>query len=221
MTSVSLQVFISHNKELLASSLPDNTSQVPGIASIQNSSLTFNNGQVEHVDSIVLCTGYTINFPFLHEDCSIRVNDNRVTPLYKHFINIEHPTMGIWGIPFIICPFPFFDSEVLMFLTFLEGKCSLPTKDEMYRDEEEEFLGRRNAGLPVRFSHRMGPLQWTYQDELFKIGGIPGTNVPHVIRNLYDYVHETRVKDLMHYKDLSYVIRGNTFSLAPSNRDET
>lgn len=43
--------------------------------------------------------GYSYTFPFLSADTGIHVDDNYVQPLYRHCINIEHPTMYIIGIP--------------------------------------------------------------------------------------------------------------------------
>lgn len=44
-------------------------------------------------------TGYVFSFPFLTVDSGLCVRDNFVVePLYKHLININHPTMAIVGL---------------------------------------------------------------------------------------------------------------------------
>lgn len=64
-------------------------------------------------DTFIFCTGYKFSFPFLDDNCAIRVDHNRVTPLYKHLINIDHPTMCIVGVPTVVIPFPMFHVQVI------------------------------------------------------------------------------------------------------------
>lgn len=52
------------------------------------------------------------NFPFLHESCEIVVEENCVEPLYKHLVNINHPTMCFIGVPYYVCAFAMFDLQV-------------------------------------------------------------------------------------------------------------
>lgn len=48
----------------------------------------------------------------LSVDSGIHVEENYVQPLYKHIINIEHPTMAFIGIPTTLIPYPFMDLQV-------------------------------------------------------------------------------------------------------------
>lgn len=59
-----------------------------------------------------LFPGYLYNFPFLHRSCEIVVEDNCVEPLYKHMVNINHPTMCFIGVPYYVCAFSMFDLQV-------------------------------------------------------------------------------------------------------------
>lgn len=56
--------------------------------------------------------GYLYNFPFLHESCGIVVEDNCVEPLYKHVVNMNHPSMCFIGVPYYVCAFSMFDLQV-------------------------------------------------------------------------------------------------------------
>ena len=56
--------------------------------------------------------GYTCKYPFLDPTCKITVENETVKPLYKHFINIEHPTMCIIGIPRTPAGIALFDLQV-------------------------------------------------------------------------------------------------------------
>lgn len=86
--------------------------QVQGLESINGNNFTLNDGTIIIADALIYCTGYHFTFPFLTDECQIKVIDNYVTPLYKHLINIEHPKMAIVGIPSHIIPFPLFHYQV-------------------------------------------------------------------------------------------------------------
>lgn len=56
--------------------------------------------------------GYKYAYPFLSVDSGIHVDDNFVQPLYKHVINIEHPTMAFIGIPQSSLNYYLYDRQV-------------------------------------------------------------------------------------------------------------
>lgn len=87
--------------------------QVAGVESVHETTFRLKDGTtIDAIDVFLLCTGYKNNFPFLDKNCEIQVDSNYVTPLYKHFINIEHPSMCIIGIPTVVVPFPMFHVQV-------------------------------------------------------------------------------------------------------------
>jgi len=56
--------------------------------------------------------GFNYNFPFLSSDCGITTSGYGVEPLYKHFINIEHPTMCFLVLANHVSPMQLADLEV-------------------------------------------------------------------------------------------------------------
>lgn len=48
----------------------------------------------------MLLEGYQFTFPFLDDNCELRVDESYVNPLYKHCINAKHPTMAVIGYVF-------------------------------------------------------------------------------------------------------------------------
>ncbi|XP_011635501.1 flavin-containing monooxygenase FMO GS-OX-like 2 isoform X1 [Pogonomyrmex barbatus] len=107
------RVYLSHNHDKLISSLPSNMIQVAGVESIHGTTFYLKDGTIiDTIDVFLFCTGYKYNFPFLDKNCGIQVESNYITPLYKHLINIEHPSMCIIGIPSNVVPFPMFHMQV-------------------------------------------------------------------------------------------------------------
>lgn len=93
-------VGLSHHSTLIAPDIfPENVVQLPDVESISDDGkVNFVNERAEAYDAIIFCTGYKYNFPFLTDECGIKTINNLVTPLYKHVINIEYPTMFFIGV---------------------------------------------------------------------------------------------------------------------------
>ena len=157
-------------------------------------------------DVLMLCTGYRYFFPFLTESCDISIEDERVTPLYKHIIHTKFPSLSFIGICKVICPFPQFDQQVKFVLSTLDGTLELPSQQEMELDIQEDFQRLLREGLPPHYAHTMGPRQWDYNDSLSKLGHFEP--IPRAVQILYDEVHRMRVKNLPTYKKRQYEITG-------------
>lgn len=89
-----------------------NVDMRPDVKRLTENGAIFKDGSQQDYSVIVYCTGYKYTFPFLSVDCGISVDDNYVQPLYKHCININHPTMALIGVPFYVCASQMFDLQV-------------------------------------------------------------------------------------------------------------
>lgn len=204
MFSLSLhQVLLAHRKPPLTSPLPENVHQVPGIQKLTPHTIILDDGQELTVDLILFCTGYQYSFPFLKDGCKIQVDDQEhITDLYKHCLNINHPSMVFIGIPKQICPFPQFDFQVRLFLAVLNGTFSLPSRGEMLADTAADEDMRKAKGMARRHWHHMGHMQWAYNDCIAQLAGIK--LLPSVVQNLYDHVHSVRAVDVVQYKNKNF-----------------
>lgn len=207
-----LQVYLSHNNPPLVTPLPSNVEQVPGIQSLGVKSVTFQNGREEDVDVVLCCTGYRYDFPFFTKECEVHVDDERVTPLYKHLIHTKYPSLSIIGVCKVIVPFPQFHVQVKFVLSTLDGSLKLPSKEEMDQDTKADFEKRLSKGLPSRHAHHMGSRQWDYNDDLLSLGQF--NSLPNVVHKLYDHIHNVRIKDLIGYKNDNYdIVDSDTYLL--------
>ncbi len=202
----SLQVFLCHRKEQLKSPLPDNLTQAPGIKEIKGNIVIFDNAEEAKVDALIFCTGYRFVFPFLTPECHLEIIDERVSPLYKHIVHTEYPSLSFMGLCKIVCPFPQFHCQVLFVLAALTGQMTLPSKVDMDKDTEKDYQWRLAQGMPHRHAHTMGTLQWGYNDMLAELAGFEP--IPRVVRKLYDHVHAYRVTQLQTYKQINYALGG-------------
>ena len=201
-----LKVYLSHKRNSLKSQCPDNVELKPGIQCLKDHAVVFQGGEEKEIDSLVLCTGYRYEFPFLSEDCKLDVTDERVTPLYKHLLHTQFPSLSFIGVCKVICPFPLFHMQVLLAMGVLDGSVELPSKEEMDEDIEADFRKRLELGLPWRYAHHMRERQWDYNDELAAI--VKCDPIPKVVSKLYVHVEVDRSTNVLNYKKKNYVLTG-------------
>jgi len=202
MSNFAEQVYLCHNKPRIESRLPANVQQHQGINNIDGRHVTLTDGQVLAPDCLLLCTGYEFDFPFLTPKCNVHIHDERITPLYKHIVHTQFPTLSFIGITKIICPFQQFNVQLKFALSVLDGSMALPSRAEMDADTERDYQQRLSEGLPHRYAHYMGKKQWDYSDQIASMAGCKP--ISKAVRTLFDSIHATRVKNLMEYKKINY-----------------
>ncbi|CAM0956252.1 unnamed protein product [Alopecurus aequalis] len=118
---------------------------------------------------------YLYDFPFLGDDSTISVDDNRVDPLYKHVFPIEvAPDLSFIGLPWKVIPFPLFELQSKWVAGVMSGRIKLPSKDEMIEDVKAIYLRLETHGWPKRYTHNFGGgYQFEYDDWLAEQCGHP------------------------------------------------
>ncbi|KAK9308846.1 hypothetical protein QLX08_001268 [Tetragonisca angustula] len=192
-----IRIYLSHNNERLNSSLPSNIIEVLGVEKIEEGKIFLKDQSSVTADVFMFCTGYRYSFPFLDENCGIRVDDNFIIPLYKHLINIDHPTMCIVGVPTVVVPFPMFHMQIQYFLALLEKRASLPTKLIMLENSKLKTSKKRHA-------HKLMDKQWDYNNSLADAGGFD--RLPKFYKLGYEAWSAQRKANLLNYKRARFVI---------------
>jgi cation diffusion facilitator CzcD-associated flavoprotein CzcO len=167
LASVADRVFLCHNRTPICGSLPGNLDQRSGIVEcISPRTLRLANGDSIEADALIFCTGYNFDVSFLSEKCKVKVVARRVSPLFKHLIHTEFPSLCFVGLPALVVPFPLFDLQAAWFCRVLTGESALPSRAEMDADTERELEavavqpGAGTAGRHRRNSESGGrPLQ--------------------------------------------------------------
>ena len=199
------QVYLSHLKTRYPFAMPSNVHQIGALSLIKTNSVLLEDGCEVEVDTILMCTGYAYSYPFLDDKCGISVDRNRITPLYKHLIHTQYPTLCIPCIGKATTPFPHIDHQIRFFLATLDGSVVLPSKEEMDADTRADYERRLESGMPHRYAHRMGKkLLREYHNDLSKLSDI--RPIPPVIFNIFDYVIDRLVGDYTNLKNDSITI---------------
>lgn len=209
LSSHARSVHLAHNNPALPTLLPANVRQVAGVREcVAADTFVLGDGSRLTASVVLLATGYSYSFPFLSPECGVEVTSRRVTPLFKHLVNINQPSMCFVGIPIQICPFPQFDLQIRYFVKTLTGEVALPSKQDMMTDlRQDEEWRRTELKLPEKHFHKMGTLQWRYNKEIAALGKLEP--ICNGVENLYNAVHERRRYCLPFYKNDKYSLVGS------------
>ena len=200
---VAKKVYLCHNNPPIPSSLPPSMEQRTGIGKVRGKEIELSDMTILHdIDVLLFCTGYHYSFPFLDASCHPKIENHVVSPLFKHMIHIEHPTLCFIGIPEKICPFPLFHLQVQFFVKSLTGHYILPSREDMLRDTANEKAAKQSKGIAEKHFHRLGAAQWDYNRSLCQMAGLAG--IPTVVEKLYNDVWERRRYNLTIYKEDAY-----------------
>ncbi|KAK0400086.1 hypothetical protein QR680_003348 [Steinernema hermaphroditum] len=137
----------------------------PNIKSFGKNNLIFeDNTCIEHVDTVVLATGFSFEFPIVENGELIKVHDNEVD-LYQYMYPLataKHNTLAILG---LIQPLgsimPISEMQARVFFDVLSGESQLPASHEMRHNmvEKRETMAKRYVDYNV------------YMDELAELIG--------------------------------------------------
>ena len=95
---------------------------------------------------------------FLAPDCGVTVSQRRVSPLFKHLVNINRPSMCFVGIPIQICPFLNFDLQIRYTSEDnIRADCAAEQRSDAGKStiRKEEEWRREELGLPDKYFHKM------------------------------------------------------------------
>ena len=206
VAKVAKHVLLSHKGEAGSCPFPENITETKSIKFIDNDGqVVFEDGCKSPADSIIFCTGYLYDFPFLDECCGIEVQNGRVFPLYKQIFNIQYPSMAFMGLSHLVCPFKLFSMQARWIVNVLSGEATLPSSEEMLEDYNKDCEIKVKAGIAERHFHRLvGGLQWEYYNTIAKLGNVEP--MEKVIEKLYNVVAHERTVNLLNYRETEYKV---------------
>jgi len=180
--------------------------EVPGIKRVTKNSVIFDDDTEEKVDSIILCTGYRYNMSFIED--VVTVENEHVSPIFKHLIHIEYPTLLFIGLPKEFACFRQNYETCHFVVRYLMGLVKLPSKAEMYEDVKKDLEYRKNLGLKETKAHNLGVkgLQWKWNREIAKIGGFKP--IPPLFERMWDKAIENMRSDFMHFREYIFQVTG-------------
>ncbi|KAM6907643.1 uncharacterized protein FYW49_014196 isoform 1-T1 [Xenentodon cancila] len=204
------QVTLSHRYPHLTLPLPPGIHQSSSVVAVEdNGSIRFQDGSVGVADVLMFCTGYNFRYPFLDAaELGLEIQDHLVSPLYRFMMPPAFPSLFFIGICKIICPFPNFNCQVLFAVAVLDGSVSLPPRQQMEEEVQQELQEKKEQGVAQRHLLKMDQDQWEYCQMLARSAGFPP--LPPVVRSLYEEVWRQRQIHPENYRRLNYRLVSDT-----------
>ncbi|XP_065367668.1 senecionine N-oxygenase [Calliphora vicina] len=200
ISKVAKKVTLSHHMpEAPKTIFKSNVNQKPDVSHIEGDTIYFKDNSCDKYSILFYCTGYKYAFPFLSADCGIYVDDNYVKHLYKHCLNIRHPSMAFIGIPYYVCAAQMCDLQARFVLTYWTDRQNLPSQNEMLEDTKDKMKQRFAKGLKKRQAHMMGEEQGFYYNDLAETAHIE--NIKPVMTALHNESSRRFLDDLLHFRD--------------------
>ena len=179
----------------------------PSIESIDNEGRLVVGDDAIGVDTLLFCTGYHYDFPFL-VGLTVKVEDDWVHPLYQDIILPVLPSLGFIGLPFLIIPFPIFEIQAKWYARQLTGGFDLPAEQEMNKAVRDRQKLLSSRGVLQRYFHRLGDQQFIYFNRLAGQCGEP--ELPDWFLQTWRDVGKLREQNMLGYKDVPFAARGLT-----------
>ncbi|DAA76291.1 TPA_exp: Uncharacterized protein A8136_0963 [Trichophyton benhamiae CBS 112371] len=146
----------SQQRPIISDNLIDNLSSgrvisLPAIRHVcDGTTIEMTDGTVIEVDSIVWCTGYTVDYSMLgksdptiydQKDACEMSNGRKMPRLYQNVISLQHPeSLAFMGnLSFMNPAFLMFDLASMAVAQLWKGTSRLPSKAEMNRQVDEQF----------------------------------------------------------------------------------
>ncbi len=134
--------------------------------------------QEEHVaddiDSIVFCSGYDYDFPFIDEESNIDITffpgERRVQPLYEQTWHAEVPNLSFIGIPHSIVPFPLSEIQAQSVVSQTKQQ-TIPCLSDRLAAASADANSGGPSNTRVQDTHNLGSFQWDFCRRIAKIGG--------------------------------------------------
>ncbi|XP_060079338.1 LOW QUALITY PROTEIN: uncharacterized protein LOC132558757 [Ylistrum balloti] len=202
------QIYIGHRKDKMQIKLPANVSERPDASHLDvGIKVVFLDGSETEVDSIIFCTGYSYDFPFLADD-TIQVKDERIKPLYKHLVHIKYHNLFFVGITRHVSYFMQAHEQAKAAVAILKGGIQLPSEQAMLEDAEREFQQKRqDYGMSHLHAHYlgMGDLEWKLNKDHAELCGFEP--LPPVLKSIMEHVKESRSADFCNFRKKNYFFK--------------
>lgn len=128
-------VTMSYRTKRMAYQWPKNIDEKFLLTKIEGRTVHFPDGTTRDFDSIIYCTGYKHNFPFLNDEIRL-VTGNSLYPdgLYKGIFFLNQPRIMYLAMQALLFGSSIFDSQAWYVRDYFLGRIVLPSKEEQAVD---------------------------------------------------------------------------------------
>ncbi|CAI2366978.1 unnamed protein product [Moneuplotes crassus] len=141
------------------------------ITEIKKDSVVFGDDSEEQIDTIIYATGYKYSFPFIDPDQKIVEFDSKRTngcyfgPLYKKMFCINEPNLFFIGlVQYLPLMHSTFERQILLAKEVIQGKITLPSKQEMLDDFTLEVRNHEQTDKDMSYFYKFDPEGYSFTD---------------------------------------------------------
>jgi hypothetical protein len=128
----------------------------------------------DDIDSIVFCSGYDYDFPFIDDESNIDITftpgERRVQPLYEQTWHAEVPNLSFIGIPHSIVPFPLSEIQAQAVVSQTKQQ-TIPCLSDRLAAASADANSGGPSKTRILDTHSLGSFQWDFCRRIAKIGG--------------------------------------------------
>lgn len=166
--------------------------------------VAFLDGSTIEPDIIFHCTGYKFHFPFLRTNGTLRVENDRVGPLYKHIFPPKiAPRLSFIGLPSRSVITRMLELQSKWVAQVLSGKVLLPSEEEMMADVEEHYRQMKENGILKHHTHSLDPFVFDYLDWL---ADQVGSTVEDRVKEVYMHTWRRLMSNLDGLRDEANIV---------------
>lgn len=142
LSTVASRVFLSSKRPDELANLKNPFVEDIGVVKSYNpdKSITLENGTlIENIDSVIFCTGYLYDVPFLadYQDQITLETKNGFKNLHRGIFFIDDPSLIFIALQKQVTPMPFSEAQAVYVARVLSKRLQLPPAEEMHRIEDE------------------------------------------------------------------------------------
>jgi len=176
---------------------PDKFSTKPLLTHVEGSNVFFKDGTSQHIDAIILCTGYKHHFPFMAESLDLKTA-NRLWPdmLHKGIFMQTNPKCMYIGMQDQWFTFNMFDAQAWYARDYILGKIAMPSA----ADQEAEFNTWREREGTLEGDEENIRFQADYLQDLINDTDYPMFDIEQVVQLFLEWEHNKH-GDIMGFRN--------------------
>jgi len=159
-----------------------------------------------HVDTIIFCSGYDYQFPFINQDSNLDLSaipgERCIKPLFEQLWHAKYPSLAFVGLQHSVVPFPFFElqaeaivSQMKVGIQSSDG-WKLPFLEQRLKAAKDQAKsGGPKAPGRIQDTHFLGSFQWAECTKYARFAGVCDESLIKYVetnKRIYEHSGEQR-----------------------------
>jgi hypothetical protein len=163
--------------------------------------------EMPHVDTIIFCSGYDYQFPFINQDSNLDLSaipgERCIKPLFEQLWHAQYPSIAFVGLQHSVVPFPFFELQAEAIVSQMmkggvhnSSAWRLPSVEQRLKAAEDQAQsgGPKSPGR-IQDTHFLGSHQWAECTKYARFAGVYDDSLMKYVetsKRIYDHSGEQR-----------------------------